>query len=367
MNFIKYTFFLLVFAAFWSCEKTQPAPMITSTDPVFGPAETLVTFEGTNLQNIQEVTFSGQTVNFNTAYNSDVALLFTVPNNVPLGDHIVELRTSGGTTTTNFRVTLEPPAIFELTPEFASSGDVVTIKGKNFFDPVEVYFFDSVQADILTIFPDSIEVIVPEGVEKGRVTVSANGGVALSPINFFSINAILVNDFDGNGMRSETNKWGFVGQVNENAATAVQNTNPEPIDGNYLKLTGQDDLDISWIGGAQSHFGFPGDDFTTFGITTDINDTLLEMDIINNGRDNTHILLILLEDNGLTTDFVHSIHVDWEGWQRISVPLNRFSNFEDVLVDPAKVKLLKIHMNDTDDSNALLEVNVDNIRFVEVL
>ena len=367
MKLIKYTLFLLVAAAFGSCEKDQPAPMITSTDPVFGPAETLVTFEGDNLQNIQEVTFSGQPVNFNTAYNSDVALLFTIPNNVPLGDHVVELRTSGGVASTNFRVTLDPPAIFELTPEFASPGEIVTIKGKNFFEPLEVYFFDSIQAEILTLFPDSIEVIVPEGIQKGRVTVSANGGVALSPINFFSVNSILVNDFDGNGMRSETNKWGFVGQVNENAGTAVQNTNPEPIDGNYLKLTGRDDLEITWIGGAQSHFGFPGDDFKTFNISTDINNTLLEMDINSNGRDNTHILLILLEDEGLTTDFVHRIHVDWEGWEQISVPLNRFVNFEDIPVDPAKIKLLKIHLNDTDDSNSLLEVNVDNIRFVEIL
>lgn len=367
MKIIKYILLFTFLVTFWTCKKDQPVPMITSVDPIFGPAETLVNFEGANLQNIEEITFSGQTVNFNTAYNSEVALLFRVPSNVPLGDHVVEFKTPGGTTNTSFKVTLEPPAIFELSPEFASPGEIVTIKGKNFFEPVEVYFFDSIQAEIVNLFPDSMEVIVPTGIEKGRVSVRANGGVALSPVNFFSINPILVNDFDGNGLRHETNKWGFIGQVNENALTAVQNTNPAPIDGNYLKLTGQDDLDIAWVGGAQSHFGFPGDDFTTFGITTDINNTLLEMDIHNNGRDNTHLLLILLEHEGLTSDFVHDIHIDWEGWERISIPLNRFSNFEDIIVDPAKIKLLKIHMTDTDDSNDLLEVNVDNIRFVEIL
>lgn len=364
---IKYFILFATLSLFFSCEKQQDAPMISMVEPTFGPAETLVTFEGANLENIQEITFSGQPVNFNTAYNSDIALLFRVPNNVPLGDHVVEFKTSGGTTTANFRVTLDPPAIFEIVPEFASPGDVVTIKGENFFDPIRVFFFDSIEAEIVTLFPDSMEVIVPSGIEKGSVTIDANGGVALSPINFFSINPILVNDFDGNGLRSETNKWGFTGQVNENAITAVQNTNPSAIDGNYLKLTGQDDLDISWIGGAQSHFGFPGDNFTDFGITTDFNNTLLEMDVNNNGRTNTHLTLILQENDGAIGDFVHTVHLDETGWQRLSFPLNRFKNFEDKIIDPAKVKLVKIHMTDEDDSNSILEVNVDNVRFVEIL
>jgi hypothetical protein len=367
MRGIKYILFLSIGLLFLSCEKDPPAPVITDVSPAFGPAGELVTFEGMNLANIREVTFSGQLANFNTAYNSDVALLFRVPTNIPLGEHEVVIKTDGGTVSTSFRITLDPPSIFSVTPEFASPGDIVTITGKNFFEPMEVYFFDSVQAEILSLFPDSMEVIVPEGIEKGKITVNANGGVATSPVNFFSVNSILVNDFDGNGIRSETNKWGFTGQIDQNAFNSVHNSNPEPISDNFLKLTGTDDLAINWIGGAQSHFGFPGDDFETFNISTDINNTLLEMDINNNGRTNTHIILILLEHEGLTSDFTHEIHVDWDGWDKISVPLNRFSNFEGVLVDPAKVKLLKVHLIDNDDSNTLLEVNIDNIRFVEIL
>jgi len=334
MNRKSLIYLCLVFCGltFMACKKDQSAPIINSVNPVFGPAETLVTFEGLNLQDIQEVTFSGQSVNFNNAYNSDVALLFRVPSNVPLGEHVVEFRTAGGTTTSNFRVTLEAPLVFKTNPEFASPGDIVNIIGKNFFEPIRVFFFDSIEAEIVTLFPDSMEVIVPEGIEKGRVTVDANGGVAFSQVNFFSVNSILVNDFDGNGLRSETLKWGFRGQINQTAATATQNMNPDPIDGNFLKLSGKDDQDEGWIGGAQSHFGFPGDTFTVFG------------------------------------DFVHDVHLDGEaGWQRLSIPLNRFKNFEGFLIDPSKVKLIKIHMTDVDDSNNPLEVNVDNVKFLEIL
>ena len=350
---------------FSSCEET-PTPELISITPSFGPAGTLVTFEGVNLGNIIEMKFSEQVINFNTAYNSDNALLFRIPENIPLGNHIVSLETEGGLVNTEFRVTLDPPEIFGFTPESADAGQQVTIYGENFFDPVSVYFFDSIQANILTLSEDSIEVIVPEGVEIGSLTVVANGGVARSPIQFFSTNTILVNDFDGNGVRAETNKWIFVGSIDQNGNTAVQNNNPAPIDGNYLKLSGRDELGIGWIGGAENHT-WDTDVFETFQITTDNSNTLFEMDVHSNGRDHTHVLIVLLEKDGSRNDFTHQIKVSGSGWKHISLPLNRFKDLNDVLIDPAKIKTIKIRLNNVEDSNLPLEVNVDNIRFVEIL
>lgn len=349
-----------------SCTEDVPPPIIVEVNPAFGPAETLVVFEGMNLENIKEVAFSDQVVNFNTAYNAENALLLRIPTNVPLGEHVVSITTDGGTASANFRVTLDPPEIFSFSPESAAEGEEVIIKGKNFFEPLAVYFFDSIQANITTATPDSIIAIVPQGVEKGRVTVNANGGTALSPVNFFTVKPILVNDFDGNGLRAETSKWIFVGSINQNNSNAIQSDNPAPINGNYLKLSGKDDLGISWIGGAENH-SWDTDQFQTFGITTDANNTLVEMDIHNNGRKNTNVILVLLERDGSTNDFTHQIKVDWEGWERISIPLNRFQDLNGFIVDPTKVRTIKIHLIDADDSNESLEVNVDNIRFMEIL
>jgi len=357
----------LIITIIGACKKEVGAPSIIAVTPEFGPEETLVTFEGVNLANIQTITFSGQEVNFNTAYNSDNAQLFRIPANIPLGDHEVVFTTAGGTATTQFRITLDPPEVFSVVPESAASGVEITLYGENFFEPVEVYFFDSIKAEITALTPDSLKVIVPEGIEKGFIGVQANGGYVYSPVNFFSINNIWVNDFDGNGVRAETNKWIFQGSVNQNATNAVQNSNPAPIDGNFLKLSGRDDLGISWIGGAQTYFGFPGDDFQTFGITSDRNNTLLELEVNNNGRDDTHIILILNEKDGSFNDFTEEIHVDWDGWKTISLPLNRFQDLNGEIVDPQKVRALKIHLIDEGDSNKILEVNVDNIRFVELL
>ncbi|MFK7932206.1 MAG: glycan-binding surface protein [Saprospiraceae bacterium] len=348
------------------CEKDVPAPVVTAVSPIFGPAETLVTFEGENLGNLQSVSFSGQEVNFNTAYNSDIALLFRIPTNIPLGDHDVVFTTKGGQSTIQFRVTLDPPEVFRVSPESGAPGDLISIVGKNFFEPIEVYFADSVQAEIVHQSPDSLSVIVPENVEKGRITVTANGGDALSPKNFFTVNEIYVNDFDGRGLRAETNRWIFRGNINESPVNAVQSSNPDPLDGNFLKVSGKDDLDITWIGGVQSNFGFPGDEFSTFGIEVPARDVVLEMDLNSNGRRDTHIILILLEKDGSPNDFTQQVKVDWTGWQTVSIPLARFTDFNGVTIDPAKIKVVKIDLIDDDNTDETLEVNIDNIRFTEI-
>ncbi len=352
---------------FSACDKEVLPPVINSVDPVAAPAETLITIEGENLATIRSINFSDQVVNFNTAFNADNALLMRVPTNVPVGMHEVVITTDGGEAKFDFTVTLDPPAIFEVNPLSAQPGDIIGIKGKNFFEPLTVYFHDSVQAEIIWAAEDSLQVQVPEGTEKGRIVVEANGGTAISPRDFFSQNTILVNDFDGNGLRAETNRWIFVGEVDQTPVTAVHSADPAPLDGNFLKLSGSDVLDISWIGGAQTHYGAPGDDFVTFGITTQPSNTFLEMDVHNNGREETHIILILLEHEGATADFTHTIKVDGEGWQRISIPLTRFIDINDQVIDPTKVRTLKIHLIDQENTNGLLEVNVDNISFLEVL
>ena len=363
----RHIFFLLTFSyLFFSC-KDAPAPVLESVEPDFGPAETLVTFQGVNLGDLETLSFSGQVVNFNTAYNSDNALLFRVPTNIPLGDHEVVFTTAGGSTSTNFRVTLEAPEVFNVQPEFASAGDIVTITGKNFFDPVTVYFHDSIMAEVIYLAPDSMEVVVPQGIEKGRIVVWANGGRALSPINFFSVNSILVNDFDGNGVRAETSNWlltGFVDQSNIN--DAVQNLSPDPISNNFLKLSGKDDLDISWVGGAENN----SQDvmvFDNFGITNNAANTLLEMDINNNGKKKTKLILILLERDGSPNDFTHTIDVNGNDWEKLSIPLVRFEDLNGFVIDPTKIKTIKMHLTDDDPTNPPLEVNIDNIEFIEIL
>lgn len=366
MKLHNLTFLLLLIGLSFfttACEEDPDPPVIESITPEFAPAEELITILGTNLGNTRTLKFNGELVNFNTAYNSDVAILLRVPTSLELGDYVVELTTDGGTATGNFRVSQDVPSIFGFDRESGEIGEELTIRGMNFFEPLEVYFFDSIQAQIVSSAPDSIVVIIPEGIERGRIRVNANGGTSESAVNFFRVNNILISDFDGNGVHSETMNWIFTSGLNENRFTAVQNSNPAAIEGNFLKISGRDNLGIRFIGSASTPT-FMAD---SLGIQTDVSNTLFRMDVNNNGRSSTRMLIVLREANGSVADFSTEIVLNRSGWQAISLPLNRFADSDNRIIRPSKVNSVKFILFDDNLTGNEFEANIDNIRFAEIL
>ena len=354
---------LVCFTLILGCEKEPPA-VVTFT-PDFGPAETLITVEGMHFNDLLAIDFNdGVDADFNPSFGTDKALLFRVPENAPLGENMIRIETDNGVTEFPFRVTLKPPSVNISYPESANGGETVTILGENFFEPLEVLFFDSIAGNILFSAEDSIVVEVPQDVMKGRIKVKANGGSALTPTLFFTTTQILVNNFDGNGLRSETQKWIFYGSIDQNANTAVQSTNPIPIDNNYLKITGTDPGTI-WIGGTESH-SWDVNDFNVFPITSGLNDTYLSMDVNSNGRDKTHLIIVLAERDGSPNDFTTTLPIDWDGWENLELPLNKFTDIDGYPIDPSKIKTVKLHLYNELDSSFPLEANVDNIKFIQV-
>lgn len=347
-----------------SCKKGEP-PFVESYEPVFGTAETLITVKGSNLDDLISLDFENEVAaDFNPSYGTDKALLFRVPANAPLGENNVKITTMHGETSFTFRVSLKPPEVVNFAPKSANAGAIVSIVGQNFFEPLEVLFFDSIPGNIIYSAEDSIAVEVPEGVEKGRLKVKANGGNAFTAEVFFTTKDILVNDFDGNGARSETGKWLFYGNIDQNSATAIQSVNPEPIDGNYMKISGVDPGSI-WIGGSESHSNDPND-FDNFGIESDINNTFIEMDVHNGGADDTHLIIVLAERNGSPNDFTETIHLDDNGWQSIRLPLNRFSDISGENIDPSKIRTVKLHLYNELKVSGRLQANIDNLKFIQI-
>ncbi|MEM9259418.1 MAG: glycan-binding surface protein [Bacteroidota bacterium] len=363
---IVYLFLLLSLGFITSCEEDPPPPVIMSVTPAFGSPETLITFEGMHLGNLTSLMFNDRVVNFNNAYNSDNALLFRIPTDMEIGEYVLTFSTAGGADQVDFRVTREAPQIFSFASESGQVGEPFTIYGENFYEPLEVYFTDSVRAEILTSSTDSIVVAVPEQAEQGLITVVANGGVTRSPVRFFQVNEILVNDFDGNGVRSATNFWAFSSGLDYNANTAIQNSSPSPTEDNFLKLAGKDDLGIGFIGAATTH-SFDTDVFTNFGITTDLANTLLELEVNTNGHPATRLILVLRERDGSANDFSREIILDRSGWQTISQPLSRFQDIDGNLIDPTKVATIRLILFDTEATGSQFEANIDNLRFIEIL
>lgn len=360
-------FYLTVLSAIigTSCNKYE-APSITTISPIKGPVETLIVIEGANFEDIISLNFNdGVAANFNPSYGSETGVLLRVPLDAPIGDNVITIETKGGTVTADFKVTLDAPELTSFYPVSGEVGGTVTFLGENFFEPIEVLFFDSIAGDILFLSPDSMVVEIPEGVEKGFLTIKANGGDISTNIQFFSVTELLVNNFDGEGIRSQTENWLFYGGILQTSSnTAIRSANPDPIDNNFLKLSGVDPGSV-WIGGTESH-AWDINDFDVFPIVSDLTNTFLEMDLNNNGREDSHIVLILTERAGSPNDFTYNQDINQEGWNHLSIPLSRFEDVNGLQIDPQIIKNLKVHLVNNNMATSAIEANIDNIKFIQV-
>ena len=364
----------LVLALGMACGEAEP--IVTSVVPEFAPADSLIIVQGEHLEGITEMRFDGQLVNFNTAYNADQALLFRVPRNVPPAQYTVTLETDGGTASFPFRVSEAAPQIIEILQDQAALGEVIKIYGANFFDPLEIYFsggldeemrpLDSVPGEIVSFTADTICARVPDNARAGYVHVIANGGYVRSPAPLDVVNALLITDFDGNGLRPDLDTYfSRARQLDQNPrdlSTFVRlHDSPEPIDGQFLKLSGRR-TSADLLGGlAIPRTGEP------LGIVTPNLRTLVTFDVHNGGRDNTFLKVILTDSDGIDYDLqTRGIRLEEEGWVRVAEPFTRFTN-AGAPVDPAKVIGVRFFLFDDSGTGEPMEANIDNVAIAEIL
>ena len=346
-----------------SCQK--PSPVIDSYSPNFGPPETLITVKGENFIDITQLNFNdGVPADFNPSYGAEHAILFRVPEDAPLGDNTIVLETAGGTLEFPFRVTLEAPKLLDFYPDAAPIGSTITFVGENFFEPLEILFFDSIPGEIIVLTDDSLVVRVPEGAEKGFLKIKANGGEVLTNKAFLPTIDHLVSDFDGNGIHADASQWLFYGNINETGMNAVQVDDPLAFNGNFLRMSGKDG-DAIWLGGFE-HLSNNISEFNVYDISSDLNNSFLEFDYNNNGTEDTEISIILKQRDGSFNDFSTTVKIEGNGWIHKSLPLNRFEDIDGLTIDPQNIKVVKMHLVNPDNSNKDLEVNIDNLKFVEV-
>jgi hypothetical protein len=356
--------FVMVSILLAACSKEEP-PVVVKFHPAYGAEKTLITVEGMHFKDLLAINFDNNVAaDFNPSFGTESALLFRVPKGAPLGDNQILIKTKTGEYRFPFKVTLEPPEIKDFYPKSANQGDYVTILGKNFFQPLEVLFVDSIAGKIVFSDKDSIRVEVPPGVKKGRLKVKANGGPALTGEVFYSTTEILVNDFDGSGIRSDTKKWLFYGTIDQTANNAVQAIIPSPISKNFLKISGKDGGTI-WIGGTESQSNDPAV-FNVFDIKSSIEDTFIEMDINSNGSKDTHLIIVLAERGGSANDFTYTIKLDWTGWRKERIPLNRFKDVNGFTINAQKIRTVKLHLYNELKVTKKLEANIDNLKFIQI-
>ena len=190
----------------------------------------LIAIVGDNLKDAVEVWFNDRQAVLTPTYITDKSILVSVPNPIPkdISNKLKIVFKNGFILYHDFVVQISAPYVAGMTSEFVNDGDVATIRGDFFYEPLTVTFAGGVAGTIVSVTDLAIQVRIPAGAQPGRITVKTNFGETKS--NFWfrdSRNHFIDSDpYEG---------WWNSSYVISNPGPA----DPVKISGNYIRFTKQ--------------------------------------------------------------------------------------------------------------------------------
>ena len=190
----------------------------------------LIAVVGNNLKDAIEVWFNDRQATLTPTYITNTSILVTVPNPIPrdITNKLKIVFKNGYVLLYDFVVQISEPYIAGMASEFVNDGDVATIRGDFFYQPLTVKFEGGAAGQIVSVSETEIQVKVPTGVQPGRIIIKTNFGETKS--NFWfrdSRNHFIDSDpYEG---------WWNSTYVVSNPGPA----DPPKISGNYIRFQKQ--------------------------------------------------------------------------------------------------------------------------------
>lgn len=196
---------------------------------------------GNNLRSIKKIFFNDQEAILNTSFITDHTLLVDVPTTLTDNptNKIYMYNSKNECTEYDFKTLVPNPVVSSLNNEFAKDGETVTLKGDYLLDyenaHLKISFPGNVDVtDFKSISKTEVTFVVPEGAQKGFVTVESMYGKSKSQFYFRDDRNILF-DWDDDGDEALASGHGWRNGHPRNDIEGVT-----PLDGNYLYLGGSD-------------------------------------------------------------------------------------------------------------------------------
>jgi Surface glycan-binding protein B xyloglucan binding domain len=185
----------------------------------------LIAIMGENLENTVEVWFNDQKANLTPTYITNTSILVRVPNPIPvdISNKLKLVFKNGSVLLYDFVVEISAPDITSMDCEFVKDGDVATVRGDFFYEPLTVSFTGGVNGEIVSVTDQVIQVKVPAGVQPGPITIKTNFGQTKSDLWFRDNRNMLITDDPWSGW------WG--------QNMVVDGSDPLAINGNFSRIT----------------------------------------------------------------------------------------------------------------------------------
>jgi xyloglucan-binding protein/IPT/TIG domain-containing protein len=190
----------------------------------------LIAIVGENLKDAVEIWFNDQKANLTPTYITNTTILVTVPNPIPkdVTNKLKIIFKNGFVLLQDFIVQISEPFVYSMVSEFVNTGDIATIRGDFFYEPLTVTFNGGVKGELVSVKDQVIEVRVPAGALPGPITVNTNFGEKKSTFWFRDNRNMFIDSDPYEGW------W--------NSSYVVTNpgpNDPPKINGNYIRIKKQ--------------------------------------------------------------------------------------------------------------------------------
>lgn len=160
----------------------------------------MIAIVGQNLDGAREIWFNDLRGSLSPTFITNTSIITRVPADIPtdISNQMKIIFANGDSLIHDFVVDISEPVITGMLSEYVNTGDVATIFGNYFYEPVTVTFTGGVEGEVVSVSEssDAIEVRVPEGAEPGPITVTTNFGETASDL-WFRDNRNIIASFDG--------------------------------------------------------------------------------------------------------------------------------------------------------------------------
>ena len=146
----------------------------------------MIAIMGENLQDARELWINDRKAPLIPTFITNTTIITKVPSLIPseITNVMKIVFANGDVLLHDFIVDIGEPVISRMVSEYVNSGEVATIRGDFFYEPLTVTFTGGVTGEIVSLEDDLIEVTVPEGAEPGPITVTTNFGETVSDFWF---------------------------------------------------------------------------------------------------------------------------------------------------------------------------------------
>jgi hypothetical protein len=187
----------------------------------------LIAIVGNNLGEAREVWFNDQQARLTPTYISNTSILASVPSAIPdsITNNLTIIFKNGYKLTYPFKVEISKPYLKSMVCEYVNEGDVATIIGNYFYEPLSITFTGGATAELVSVTAEQVQFTVPADAQPGPINIKTNFGESKSDFWFRDPRNIFIGSdpFEG---------WNNPSLV----VTDPGPGDPPKINGNYFRI-----------------------------------------------------------------------------------------------------------------------------------